>query len=92
MERRARSAVKAVVCVRGGRVRVRKREREGRRGREGGGTYEVAAEEDEDVCAGEDGQEAVVYGGVCDYLMFEPVFALGALSSDGRIADRDGGG
>ena len=55
-----------------------------------GGTYEVAAEEDEDVGAGEDGQQAVVYGGVCDDLVFEPVFASCALSPDGCVADGDG--
>ena len=89
VERRLRSAVKAVVCVRGGRVRMRTRDRE--RGREGGGTYEVAAQEDEDVRAGEDGQEVVVYGRVCYCLMLKSVCALGALSSDGRVVDDDGG-
>ena len=53
-------------------------------------TYKISTEKDEDVCAGENRQEAVVHGGVYDYLPFEPVVALRSLPPDGRVADGNG--
>lgn len=37
------------------------------------GCDEIAAEQDVDVCAREDGEKTMVHGGICDDLAFEAV-------------------
>ena len=59
---------------------------------EDGCAYQVAAEEDEDVCVREDGEEAVVDGGIGDDLAFEAVLALVALSAYRGVPNGDGRG
>lgn len=56
------------------------------------GLRQRAAELDEHVRAGEDGQEAVVDGGVADDLLLEPVGPAFALSAHGRVAQGDSSG
>ena len=55
-----------------------------------GNAYQVAAEEDEDVCVREDGEEAVVDGGVSYDLAFEAVLALVSLSAYCGVPNGDG--
>ena len=55
-----------------------------------GSAYQVAAEEDEDVCVREDGEEAVVDGGVGYDLAFEAVLALVSLSAYRSVPNGDG--
>ena len=55
-----------------------------------GSAYQVAAEEDGDVCVREDGEEAVVDGGVGNDLPFKAVLALVSLSAYCGVPDGDG--